>query len=83
MVGLSLAVLLAAAGIAAFPCWRHSVGWGYGPSTVAGGLLFLVAAMTIGDRAVPHSQSAAPELARLLTRARRGRASGGSALAGR
>lgn len=63
MVGLSLAVLLAAAGIAAFPCWRHSVGWGYGPSTVAGGLLFLVAAMTIGDRAVPHSQSAAPERA--------------------
>jgi hypothetical protein len=63
MVGLSLAVLLTAVGIAAFPCWRHSTGWGYGPSTVAGGLLFLVAAMTIGDRAVPHSQSATPERA--------------------
>ena len=63
MLGLSLALLLAAAGIAAFPCWRHSAGWGYGPSTVAGGLLFLVAAFTIGDRAVPHSQSAAPERA--------------------
>ena len=61
MLGLSLAVLLAAAGIMAFPCWRHSAGWGFGPSTVAGGLLFLVAAFTIGDRAVPHSQSTAPE----------------------
>jgi hypothetical protein len=61
MVGLSLAVLLAAAGIAAFPCWRHSTGWGYGPSTVAGGLLFLVAAMTIGDHAAPHFQSTAPD----------------------
>jgi len=61
MLGLSLAVLLAAAGIAAFPCWRYSVGWGYGPSTVAGGLLFLVAALTIGDRATPHALSATPE----------------------
>ena len=61
MLGLSLAVLLAAAGIVAFPCWRHSARWGFGPSTVAGGLLFLVAAFTIGDRAVPHSQSSAPE----------------------
>ncbi len=61
MLGLSLAVLLAAMGIAAFPCWRHSAGWGFGPSTVAGGLLFLVAAFTIGDRVVPHSQSGASE----------------------
>ncbi|TAJ84429.1 MAG: DUF3309 domain-containing protein [Reyranella sp.] len=60
MLGLSLAVLLAAVGIAAFPCWRHSAGWGYGLSTVAGGLLFLVAAFTVGERAVPHSQSATP-----------------------
>ncbi|HQS16837.1 DUF3309 family protein [Reyranella sp.] len=63
MLGLSLAVLLAAVGIAAFPCWRHSAGWGFGPSAVAGGLLFLVAAFTVGDRAVPHSQSATPERA--------------------
>lgn len=62
MLGLSLAVLLAAIGIGAFPCWRHSAGWGFAPSTVAGGLLFLVAAFTIGDRVVPHSQSA-PERA--------------------
>ena len=61
MLGLSLAVLLAAAGIAIFPCWRHSAHWGYGPSTVAGGLLFLVAAFTIGERAVPHTLSATPE----------------------
>ncbi|MDO8972839.1 DUF3309 family protein [Reyranella sp.] len=63
MLGLSLAVLLAAAGIVAFPCWRHSAGWGFGPSTVAGGLLFLVAAFTIGDRVIPHSQSGASERA--------------------
>lgn len=61
MLGLSVAVLLAAGGVAAFPCWRYSAGWGFGPSTVAGGLLFLVAAFTIGERAVPHSQSATPE----------------------
>jgi len=61
MLGLILAVLLAAAGIAAFPCWRHSVRWGFGPSAVAGGLLLLVAAVTIGDRASSHSQSATPE----------------------
>lgn len=63
MLGLSLAVLLAAAGIVAFPCWQHSAGWGFGPSTVAGGLLFLVAAFTIGDRVIPHSQSGASERA--------------------
>ena len=67
MLGLSLAVLLAVAGIAAFPCWRHSVRWGFGPSTVAGGLLFMVAAFTIGERAVPQSQSATNERA-LLSR---------------
>lgn len=63
MLGLSLAVLLAATGIAAFPCWRHSSAWGYGPSIVAGGLLFMVAALTIGDHATPHAQSATPERA--------------------
>ena len=61
MVGLSLAVLLAAAGIVAFPCWRHSAGWGYGPSAVAGGLLVLVAAVTVGDRiALSSSQQTGP-----------------------
>jgi hypothetical protein len=61
MVGLSLAIMLAAAGIAAFPCWRHSAGWGYGPSAVAGGLLVLVAAVTVGDRmSLSFSQQTAP-----------------------
>lgn len=61
MLGLSLAVLLAAAGVAAFPCWRHSAGWGYGPSAVAGGLLVLVAAVTVGDRiALSSSQQTGP-----------------------
>jgi hypothetical protein len=61
MVGLSLAVVLAAAGIAAFPCWRYSASWGYGPSAVAGGLLVLVAAVTVGDRmSLSFSQQTAP-----------------------
>lgn len=61
MLGLSLAVVLAAAGIAAFPCWRHSARWGYGPSAIAGGLLVLVAAVTVGDRiTLSSSQQTAP-----------------------
>lgn len=61
MLGLSLALLLAAAGIAAFPCWRHSAAWGYGPSAIAGGLLVLVAAVTVGDHGPPSSsQQIAP-----------------------
>jgi len=61
MLGLSLAVLLAATGVATFPCWRHSAGWGYGPSAVAGGLLVLIAAVTVGDRiALSSSQQIGP-----------------------
>lgn len=61
MLGLSLAVLLAAAGIIVFPCWRHSAGWGYGPSAIAGGLLVLVAAVTVGDRiTLSSSQQTTP-----------------------
>jgi hypothetical protein len=61
MLGLSLALILATAGVMAFPCWRYSAAWGYGPSALAGGLLLLVAVLTIGDRAGPHPQFASPE----------------------
>lgn len=61
MLGLSLALLLVAAGVAVFPCWRHSAGWGYGPSAVAGGLLVLIAAVTLSDHgAASSSQQTAP-----------------------
>ena len=50
MIALTLSILLAALGIAVFPCWPHSFRWGYAPSLMVGGLLILVAAMTIGSR---------------------------------
>ncbi len=50
MIGFGLAVLIAAIGIAAFPCWRHSANWGYLPSAVSGVLLLAVAISVIGDR---------------------------------
>ena len=40
---LGTALLLTAAGIAAFPCWPHSRRFGYGPSAAAAVLLILVA----------------------------------------
>jgi hypothetical protein len=49
-LGLILSVLLALLGVAVFPCWRHSAGWGYAPSLAAGFLLTLLAAMTMGGR---------------------------------
>jgi hypothetical protein len=39
-----LALLMAAAGVAAFPCWPYSADWGYWPSATAGVLLVFVAA---------------------------------------
>jgi len=50
VLALILSILLAALGIAAFPCWPYSARWGYGPSIAAGGLLVLVAALTVGGR---------------------------------
>ena len=62
-MGLTLSVLLAILGIAAFPCWRHSARWGYAPSMVVGFLLILVAAVTVGGK--PLTDDA--RLARLAT----------------
>lgn len=50
MLALTLSVLLAVLGIAAFPCWRHSARWGYVPSMIVGFLLVLVAALTVGGK---------------------------------
>jgi hypothetical protein len=46
-----LALVLAVAGIAGFPCWRHSRHLGYGPSLSAGVLLLVVALLALGHKA--------------------------------
>lgn len=55
MAAFELAVGLAIAGIAAFPCWRHSAQWGYLPSASAGILLIMVIAAVSSDRAPSHN----------------------------
>jgi hypothetical protein len=51
MVVFELAVLLALASIAAFPCWRYSADWGYLPSAVSGALLLVVMLVAVTDKA--------------------------------
>jgi hypothetical protein len=51
MVVFELAVLLAIASIAAFPCWRYSADWGYLPSAVSGVLLLVVMLVAVTDKA--------------------------------
>ena len=43
-------LVLAALGVAVFPCWRYSAGWGHGPSIAVGGLLIFMAALTVSSR---------------------------------
>lgn len=50
MLIFGIALLLTVAGIAGFPCWRHSRHFGYGPSLSAGVLLVLIALLAIGHR---------------------------------
>jgi hypothetical protein len=47
---LILSLLLAALGVAVFPCWRYSARWGYVPSAAIGGLLVFVALMAAGGK---------------------------------
>jgi hypothetical protein len=47
---LGLVLLVAIAGVAAFPCWRHSRHFGYAPSASAGILLLVVALMAVGHK---------------------------------
>jgi hypothetical protein len=51
MVLTAIAIVLSIAGVAVFPCWRYSAGWGYGPSAVAGLLLTFVALVSLGGKA--------------------------------
>lgn len=55
MAAFELAVVLAIAGVAAFPCWRHSAEWGFLPSASAGVLLIMVIAAVSSDRAPSHN----------------------------
>jgi hypothetical protein len=56
MLALGLAMVLAVLSVAAFPCWRHSAGWGYGPTLSVGVLLLAVAVATASARtSVTHA----------------------------
>ena len=50
MLLLGLALVLAALGVAVFPCWHHSARWGYVPSATIGILLFFVALLAAGGK---------------------------------
>jgi hypothetical protein len=58
MLLTAIALFLSIAGIAAFPCWRHSARWGYAPSTAAGILLFFVSLLILGGKVVTSEASA-------------------------
>jgi hypothetical protein len=47
---LGLAIMLAVASVATFPCWSYSEGWGYRPSLAAAMLLVVVALVAAGGR---------------------------------
>lgn len=51
-------LLLAALGVAVFPCWRHSAAWGHGPSIAVGGLLIFVAALTVSGKTWQRADAA-------------------------
>lgn len=56
-------LVLAALGIAVFPCWRHSAAWGHGPSIAVGGLLIFMAALAVSGKSWQRADAAmaAPE----------------------
>lgn len=43
-------LMLAALGVAVFPCWRHSAAWGHGPSIAVGGLLIFMAGLAVSGK---------------------------------
>ena len=68
MVLTAVAIVLSIAGVAVFPCWRHSARWGYGPSAIVGLLLIAVAIASLGGKASTADAfamriGAAPQLA--------------------
>jgi hypothetical protein len=55
---LTACLVLAALGIAVFPCWRHSAAWGHGPSIAVGGLLIFMAALAVSGRTWQRADAA-------------------------
>ena len=50
MTLLVTSLLLAALGVALFPCWRYSAHWGCGPSATVGVLLVFVGLLAVTGR---------------------------------
>lgn len=50
MLGTILIILLVLALVGAFPRWRYSSGWGYGPSGIVGVLLIVVLVLALSGR---------------------------------
>ena len=44
---LGIAILLAAVGVATFPCWSYSARWGYGPSGIVGIVLIVIIVLAL------------------------------------
>lgn len=49
-LGLLLLIVLVVLLVGAFPSWRYSTGWGYGPSGVLGVVLIVVLVMLLMGR---------------------------------
>src|SRR5438045_2036842 len=56
---LGIAILLAAVGVATFPCWSYSARWGYAPSMLASSLLVSVAVIALTSKAAPKTVATA------------------------
>lgn len=55
MLILGLALALAVASVACFPCWPYSARWGYVPSLTAGILLLFVALLAVDGKQVSRA----------------------------
>jgi hypothetical protein len=50
MLGTILVIILILMLVGAFPRWRHSTNWGYGPSGLFGILLIVVLVLALSGR---------------------------------
>ena len=55
---LTACLVLAALGVAVFPCWRYSAGWGHGPCIAVGGLLIFMAALAVSGKTWQRADAA-------------------------
>jgi hypothetical protein len=66
MVLAITALALSIAGIAMFPCWRHSARWGYIPAMGVACLLFGVVLASVGGKAKVTEVAAARHATMLI-----------------